>query len=61
MEEPRAIVQVTGKFLSFLIDSEAVWSVLHVSSGETHPPQVSDGVDNKAGDTLSVSQQQPRL
>ena len=31
--------------LSFLIDLEVAWSVLPAYSGETHPSQISDGVD----------------
>lgn len=45
------IVQAAGKSLSFLIDLGTAWLVLPAYSGEVYPPWISDGIDNRAGDS----------
>jgi hypothetical protein len=46
MEEARVTDGRQRVSLSFLIDSRADCFVLPASSGEVHPPQISDCVDN---------------
>lgn len=51
-EEPTTIVQAAGKSLPFLIDLGTAWLVLPAYPGEIYPPQISDGIDNRASDSF---------